>query len=145
MHYGKLTVESEVGKGSEFCFSLRLGTSHFSKKEIAIIDSSKVKNRQLSESVITLASDFKSLMTPSDSSLPTLSIIGSGEELSAFLLKSFSARYNAKIHEYSEEICKTLSKSRPTAIIIDVDDDDKACLELCENRQQLSLCRYDVG
>lgn len=145
MHYGKLTVESEVGKGSEFCFSLRLGTSHFSKKEIAIIDSSEVKNRQLSESVITLASDFKSLMTPSDSSLPTLSIIGSGEELSAFLLKSFSARYNAKIHKYSEEICKTLSKSRPTAIIIDVDDDDKACLELCESiRKEPSLSTVPI-
>ena len=133
MHRGKLTVESEVGKGSEFRFSLQLGKSHLSKKEIANLDNARVKDRPMSESVITLASDFKSLMTPSDSSLPSIAIVGSGEELSAFLLKSFSARYNAKIYEYSDDVVRILSKSRPAAIIIDVDDDDKACLELCAN------------
>lgn len=133
MHRGVLTVESEVGRGSEFRFSILLGRSHFSKKEIVNIDTAEVKDKTMSESVVTLTSDFKSLMTPSDSSLPSIAIIGSGEELSAFLLKSFSARYNAKIHEYSEDVSRILSKSRPAAIIIDVDDDDKACLELCAN------------
>ena len=145
MHHGKLTVESEVGKGSEFRFSLLLGKSHFSKKEIADIDNADVRNKTMSESVVTLTSDFKSLMTPSDSTLPSISIVGSGEELSAFLLKSFSARYNAKIYGYSDEVCKILSKSRPAAVIIDVDDDDKECLELCTNiRKDPSLSTVPV-
>ena len=131
MHHGQLTVDSEIGKGSTFRFSLLLGKSHFSKKEQTNIDNEPVKDRSLSESFVSLTTDFKSLMTPSNPSLPSISIIGGGEELSAFLLNAFSGRYNALRYEYSKEICSVLSKRIPDIVIADVEDDDSGVLEMC--------------
>ena len=145
MHHGQFTVESEVGKGSEFRFSLLLGKSHFTRKERGGIDNVLVKNRPLSASFVALTSDFKSLMTPSDPSLPTISIIGGSEELSAFLLKSLSARYNVQKYDYSDQIGEILAKRTPLAVIVDIEDDDKACLELCTRiRKNTSLSTVPI-
>ncbi len=139
MHHGQLTVDSEVGKGSVFRFSLLLGRSHFNKKERASIDSEPVKNRPLSEIFVNLTSDFKSLMTPFNPSLPAIAIIGGGEDLSDFLLKSFEGRYNAQKYEYSKGICAILSKRVPAIVIADVEDDYSFIPELCEEMRQDSI------
>lgn len=138
-HKGKVSCESEIGKGSIFKLAFLKGNSHFENVEITneapqrsqlfdelIIDDSE-ENNSASNTIVS-ESDFQKIMLTEKR---TVLIIDDNAEIRAYLIKLFSENYVVYSAENGEEGLKLTKKHMPDLVISDITMEEMDGLELC--------------
>ncbi|WP_291148538.1 two-component regulator propeller domain-containing protein [Flavobacterium sp. UBA7680] len=138
-HKGKVSCESEIGKGSIFKLTFLKGNSHFENVEITndapqrsqlfdelIIDDAEENNA--ASNTIVSESDFQKIMLTEKR---TVLIIDDNAEIRAYLIKLFSENYVVYSAENGEEGLKLTKKHMPDLVISDITMEEMDGLELC--------------
>lgn len=122
LHHGKITVDSEPGKGSEFAFSLPLGNSHLMKEQLV--------NQTIENYVVQMNPD--DMLSPdtatgdnpmeisSDSDKPLILVVDDNKEIIMYIKNSLQLKFEVISAKNGEEGLKKAIRSIPNIILCDI-------------------------
>ncbi len=133
LHHGKVSLESEPGKGSEFTVSLPVSEDAYSPEEKVNLGSTKVMDVIAPEP--DGGEDIESVpSTDSAASGETggvLLIAEDNKEMATYLKDALSDRFEVRIASNTEEALDSIAQSLPDAVITDINMPALDGLKLC--------------
>lgn len=115
LHHGKITVESELGKGSRFSVWLPLGNIHF-----PVTDETTSLNLVATKTSHGETEDQKTYLYNLDSDKPLILIVEDNHDMIDFLRINLKAQYNLIIAEDGEEALAKVNSFLPEIIVSDI-------------------------
>lgn len=147
LHHGTIRVESRLGEGSNFIFTLKLGHTHFSKEEIdtrteavqqserPLVRTEKFAESQLPESIITEKPKTDTKML----------IVEDNESIKQMLVDIFRTFYQIKTASNGEEALEKIQEEMPDIVLSDVVMPRMSGTDLCKSiKTNYSLCHIPV-
>ena len=140
MHKGQISVESEVGKGSEFVVNLNVSESAYSPSERSLenITSEEIQkyNLHLKETIELIPDQLVSAKQDGGMGKDSILIVEDNKEINDYLTEIFSKDYEVLRAYDGAEAFKILKKQLPDLIISDVMMPTIDGLELTEHIKQ---------
>jgi signal transduction histidine kinase/ligand-binding sensor domain-containing protein/AraC-like DNA-binding protein/AmiR/NasT family two-component response regulator len=132
LHHGKISVESEEGKGSTFVVLLPLGNAHLSKDEIGTISSLPATHSEFEQVVVAENYAVDSPPKVMSDIQPIVLIIEDNHDMRDYIQKTLFGKYQFICAENGKEGLVKASSFVPDIIISDVMMPEMDGYKLCE-------------
>lgn len=147
-NYGTIYVESEVGKGSSFIITLKLGNKHFLKEEISLNDEVIIRQVELPIPE-TVAIMKETALNNNDTSLHPLDtkmlIVEDNASVREMLSEIFSPFYQVFTASDGVEGLEIVHKEMPSIVVSDVVMPRMSGTELCKRiKGDFNICHIQV-
>ena len=140
LHKGKITVESELHKGTTFTISIPLGNQHFRQEEFAYHESKKEETNENLILPSNLNDGINELIL--DKIKKNILIVEDNYEMLMFLEDSFKIFYNVRVAQNGKEALYFLSDYKADIILSDVMMPIMDGITLCKNLKDKKCTRH---
>ena len=120
LHKGKISVDSEIGRGTKFKIVIPVSRDDYNNKEISTIANSPQSQYIIEEEIESNFSKTNLINVDALSSKPSVLVVEDNVELVQFMKENLELKYNVITAFNGKEALDSLEKERPNLIISDI-------------------------
>ncbi|WP_455586185.1 two-component regulator propeller domain-containing protein [Bacteroides sp.] len=147
LHHGTIAVESEVGKGSSFIITLKLGNGHFDPEQISLHEEIVQQPEQIPTGMAALMAEtaLDNDKAPSHPSDAKMLIVEDDPAIREMLIDVFKTFYQVIAASDGEEAMKLVQQEMPSIVLSDVVMPHMSGTELCKQiKGDFNTCHIPV-
>lgn len=146
LHHGTISVTSELGKGSKFTITLKMGQAHFNEEQIIQENETLAQKPEESPSQIDLIPDLE-IEQEAHKRIPDakMLIVEDNEAIKEMLSSIFSTFYDVITASNGKEALNLVLQEMPNIVLSDVVMPEMSGTELCKQiKSDFNTCHIPV-